>query len=92
MEFCSGGDLHILRQRQPGKHFSEQAARLTFWQNARSGQPTTSHDAGDVERGILELRKLSIEQQLWEASRREIDHSSLAPGANHKRTDSELSS
>lgn len=28
MEFCSGGDLHILRQRQPGKHFSEQAARL----------------------------------------------------------------
>ncbi len=27
MEFCSGGDLHTLRQRQPGKHFSEQAAR-----------------------------------------------------------------
>lgn len=30
MEFCSGGDLHILRQRQPGKHFSEQAARLVL--------------------------------------------------------------
>lgn len=28
MEFCSGGDLHILRQRQLGKHFSETAARL----------------------------------------------------------------
>jgi protein-serine/threonine kinase len=28
MEFCSGGDLHTLRQRQPGKRFSEQAARL----------------------------------------------------------------
>ncbi|KAF5799750.1 putative protein kinase AGC-RSK-2 family [Helianthus annuus] len=28
MEFCSGGDLHILRQRQPGKHFDEQAARF----------------------------------------------------------------
>ncbi|KAK1440820.1 hypothetical protein QVD17_06652 [Tagetes erecta] len=28
MEFCSGGDLHILRQRQPGKYFSEQAARF----------------------------------------------------------------
>jgi hypothetical protein len=27
MEFCSGGDLHTLRQRQPGKHFSELAAR-----------------------------------------------------------------
>ncbi|CAK9858773.1 unnamed protein product [Sphagnum jensenii] len=28
MEFCSGGDLHTLRQRQPGKHFSEPAARF----------------------------------------------------------------
>lgn len=27
MEFCSGGDLHTLRQRQQGKHFTEQAAR-----------------------------------------------------------------
>ncbi|MCO5609895.1 hypothetical protein L7F22_064129 [Adiantum nelumboides] len=28
MEFCSGGDLHSLRQRQPGKHFTEVAARF----------------------------------------------------------------
>ncbi|XP_077211854.1 serine/threonine-protein kinase D6PKL2-like [Tasmannia lanceolata] len=28
MEFCSGDDLHTLRQRQVGKHFSEQAARF----------------------------------------------------------------
>lgn len=28
MEFCSGGDLHTLRQRQPGRHFTEQVARL----------------------------------------------------------------
>eukprot|EP01018_Ginkgo_biloba_P023766 Gb_01458 [translate_table: standard] len=28
MEFCSGGDLHTLRQRQPNKHFSESAARF----------------------------------------------------------------
>jgi protein-serine/threonine kinase len=27
MEFCPGGDLHTLRQRQPGKFFSEQAAK-----------------------------------------------------------------
>lgn len=27
MEFCPGGDLHALRQRQPGKYFSEHAAR-----------------------------------------------------------------
>lgn len=28
MEYCPGGDLHALRQRQPGKHFSEYAARF----------------------------------------------------------------
>ncbi|CAL9045712.1 unnamed protein product [Musa banksii] len=28
MEFCSGGDLHTLRQRQPGKRFSEQAVKF----------------------------------------------------------------
>ena len=30
MEYCPGGDLHTLRQRQPGKHFSEYAARYIF--------------------------------------------------------------
>lgn len=30
MEFCPGGDLHALRQRQPGKYFSEHAARLAI--------------------------------------------------------------
>lgn len=33
MEFCPGGDLHTLRQKQPGKYFPEQAVRydnLTF--------------------------------------------------------------
>ncbi|KAK6162654.1 hypothetical protein DH2020_002495 [Rehmannia glutinosa] len=28
MEYCPGGDLHTMRQRQPGKHFSEYAARF----------------------------------------------------------------
>ncbi|KAF7840495.1 serine/threonine-protein kinase D6PKL2 [Senna tora] len=28
MEFCPGGDLHTLRQRQPGKHFPEQAVKF----------------------------------------------------------------
>ena len=27
MEYCPGGDLHVLRQRQPGRCFTEQAAR-----------------------------------------------------------------
>ncbi|GMI85202.1 D6 protein kinase like 2 [Hibiscus trionum] len=28
MEFCPGGDLHTLRQKQPGKHFTEQAVKF----------------------------------------------------------------
>ncbi|CAL9152550.1 unnamed protein product [Musa hybrid cultivar] len=28
MEYCPGGDLHTLRQRQPGKYFSEQAVKF----------------------------------------------------------------
>merc|ERR1712137_486564 len=28
MEFCSGGNLHSLRQKQPNKFFSEEAARF----------------------------------------------------------------
>ncbi|GFQ01190.1 coiled-coil domain-containing protein scd2 [Phtheirospermum japonicum] len=46
--------------------------RLKFW-ISRSGQSPTSHDAVDVEQGLLELRKLNIEQRLWEASRRETE-------------------
>lgn len=38
MEFCPGGDLHTLRQKQPGKHFPEQAVKYVqfitqFWFN-----------------------------------------------------------
>ncbi|XP_058195688.1 coiled-coil domain-containing protein SCD2-like isoform X4 [Rhododendron vialii] len=51
--------------------------RLQFW-ISRSGQSPTSHDAVDVGRGMTELRKLGIEQQLWEALRKEIDQPSLA--------------
>ncbi|XP_073149909.1 serine/threonine-protein kinase D6PKL1 [Henckelia pumila] len=28
MEFCPGGDLHVLRQKQPGRYFPEQEARF----------------------------------------------------------------
>lgn len=31
MEFCSGGNLHSLRQKQPSKHFTEEAARLVLF-------------------------------------------------------------
>ncbi|XP_057870515.2 coiled-coil domain-containing protein SCD2 [Cryptomeria japonica] len=46
--------------------------RLQYW-IGRSNQSPTSHDAVDVVRGLLELRKLGIEDQLWEASRKEIE-------------------
>ncbi|XP_021289831.1 coiled-coil domain-containing protein SCD2 [Herrania umbratica] len=46
--------------------------RLKFW-NSRSGHSPSSHDAVDVEEGLMELRKLGIEHRLWEASRKEID-------------------
>lgn len=46
-----------------------------------------------VERGLLELRKLAIEQQLWEASRKEIDQPPPSTVANQKpNADSETSS
>ncbi|XP_072980566.1 coiled-coil domain-containing protein SCD2-like isoform X1 [Typha angustifolia] len=45
--------------------------RLQFWID-RLGQQPTSHDAVDVERGLIELRKLSIEQLLWEASHKDF--------------------
>ncbi|KAH1122133.1 hypothetical protein J1N35_005293 [Gossypium stocksii] len=43
--------------------------RLKFW-ISRSVHSPSSHDAVDVEEGLVELRKLGIERRLWEASRR----------------------
>ncbi|KAJ1254075.1 hypothetical protein BS78_K124500 [Paspalum vaginatum] len=51
--------------------------RLQFW-IGRNAQAPNSHDAIDVERGLTELRKLGIEQQLWDGSRADIDQASLA--------------
>ncbi|KAG6397877.1 hypothetical protein SASPL_139327 [Salvia splendens] len=47
--------------------------RLQFWIN-QENRPPNSHDAVDVECGLLELRKLGMEAKLWEESRRLIDH------------------
>ncbi|XLT74435.1 coiled-coil domain-containing protein SCD2 isoform X2 [Arachis hypogaea] len=53
--------------------------RLQFW-IGRSVHSPTSHDAVDVDQGLLELRKLGIEHRLWEASRKEVDHEyTIAP-------------
>eukprot|EP00249_Psilotum_nudum_P020105 c27570_g1_i1 orf=333-2042(+) len=60
--------------------------KLQYW-ISRTNQMPTPQDAVDVERGLMELRKLGIENQLWEASRREIQESaSLKPVT---RTDGE---
>ncbi|MCO5547645.1 hypothetical protein L7F22_001096 [Adiantum nelumboides] len=50
--------------------------RLQYW-ISRSSQSPTFQDAVDVDRGLIELRRLGIENQLWEASRREIQEASL---------------
>lgn len=58
--------------------------RLQLW-TSRSGQSRTLQDAVDVERALIELRKLGLEQQLWETSRKEIGHHSPSVEvANHK--------
>lgn len=36
MEYCPGGDLHVLRQKQPARCFSEQAARWVYSLNSFS--------------------------------------------------------
>eukprot|EP00250_Pteridium_aquilinum_P017621 c23709_g1_i1 orf=14-1654(-) len=50
--------------------------RLQYW-ISRSSQSPTFQDAVDVDRGLIELRRLGIENQLWEASRKEIQEASL---------------
>ncbi|KAF3454382.1 hypothetical protein FNV43_RR04829 [Rhamnella rubrinervis] len=57
--------------------------RLQFWINHNT-KSATSHDAVDVERGIMELKKLGVETQLWEESRKELELD-----FNHRRTHSQ---
>lgn len=57
------------RAKAHGIHEEKANKRLQFW-SSRSGHSPTSHDAVDVEQGLVELRKLAIEQKLWESSRR----------------------
>ncbi|KAK7337847.1 hypothetical protein VNO77_18434 [Canavalia gladiata] len=46
--------------------------RLQHWINRNSKTPT-SQDAVDVERALAEIRKLGIETQLWDESRKELE-------------------
>ncbi|KAG5411454.1 hypothetical protein IGI04_007773 [Brassica rapa subsp. trilocularis] len=48
MEFCPGGDLHTLRQRQPVKHFSEQAVKVTIGpEDSRAGLVLNAEKGSD---------------------------------------------
>ncbi|CAN8260401.1 unnamed protein product [Cochlearia groenlandica] len=49
--------------------------RLQYWIN-QGTRSATSQDAVDVERGLVELRKLNIESQLWQKSRKGLNHES----------------
>ncbi|CAH8306120.1 unnamed protein product [Eruca vesicaria subsp. sativa] len=49
--------------------------RLQYWIN-QGTRSATSQDAVDVEKGLMELRKLNIESQLWQKSRKGLDHES----------------
>ncbi|PNY04456.1 hypothetical protein L195_g000880 [Trifolium pratense] len=46
--------------------------RLQYWISHDSTTPS-SQDAVDVERGLAEIRKLGIETQLWDESRKELE-------------------
>ncbi|GMH07779.1 hypothetical protein Nepgr_009619 [Nepenthes gracilis] len=48
---------------------------LRFWINHSTGA-RSSYEAVDVERDLMELRKLSIETRLWQSSRRWNEHNS----------------
>ncbi|XP_074311513.1 uncharacterized protein LOC141647283 isoform X2 [Silene latifolia] len=61
------------RARNHGVELDIAEERLCFW-ISHSARATTSHDAVDVERGLLELRKLGLETQLWEETRRWTEH------------------
>ncbi|KAL6570569.1 hypothetical protein OROGR_000119 [Orobanche gracilis] len=60
------------RAKNQGLELDIAEERLQFWINQVNKQPN-SQDAVDVERGMMELRRLGVETKLWEEPRRLID-------------------
>ncbi|GLT36676.1 hypothetical protein SLA2020_110390 [Shorea laevis] len=60
--------------------------RLQFWIN-QSSRSSSSHDAVEVERGLMELRKLNLEYELWQKSRQGLE---LELNATKSQTDSDV--
>ncbi|KAJ8432795.1 hypothetical protein Cgig2_015588 [Carnegiea gigantea] len=69
------------RDHQVGEDMAEE--RLRLW-TSRIGESPTVQDAVDAERGLIELRKLGMQQQLWEACRKEVVYASLIEAENEK--------
>ncbi|CAI7868706.1 unnamed protein product [Closterium sp. NIES-54] len=56
------------------------AERLAYWISRSTVKPT-AHDAVDAERGLMEVRKLNLEQQMWDASRKDLVAEAAAAAA-----------
>lgn len=54
--------------------------RLQFWIE-QGNHPITTSDVVEVDRGLHELKKLGVESQLWEATRRSLDDCSSNHGS-----------
>eukprot|EP00271_Cylindrocystis_brebissonii_P003431 TRINITY_DN143_c1_g1_i1.p1 TRINITY_DN143_c1_g1~~TRINITY_DN143_c1_g1_i1.p1 ORF type:complete len:368 (-),score=109.06 TRINITY_DN143_c1_g1_i1:1518-2621(-) len=54
--------------------------RLRYW-TSRTSHPPKTQDAVDAEKGLLEIRKLGLEQQLWDRSRAHAAAGDVAVGA-----------
>ncbi|XWS10499.1 hypothetical protein CRYUN_Cryun39dG0084600 [Craigia yunnanensis] len=56
MEFCSGGNLHSLCQKQPNKHFTEEAARPALVKSSSTHQTSNGGGTG----GILDTKFAAV--------------------------------
>ncbi|KAK3026201.1 hypothetical protein RJ639_040164 [Escallonia herrerae] len=56
-EFCPGGDLHVLRQRQPGKRFHESAVRLQYQIGTALAESAAVHSLNSSD-GLIALASL----------------------------------
>ncbi|KAG6516452.1 hypothetical protein ZIOFF_026917 [Zingiber officinale] len=59
MEYCPGGDLHVLRQKQPGRSFSEPAARGC--ENCRLKQNEQRRGTDKMSKGRMRRCELQID-------------------------------
>eukprot|EP00245_Coleochaete_scutata_P012369 TRINITY_DN477_c0_g1_i2.p1 TRINITY_DN477_c0_g1~~TRINITY_DN477_c0_g1_i2.p1 ORF type:complete len:634 (+),score=133.42 TRINITY_DN477_c0_g1_i2:152-2053(+) len=59
--------------------------RLRYWSSRMASRPT-ANDAVDVERGLVEIRKLALEEQLWDATRRSFGGSTPSSPSGYMKS------